>query len=109
LFVGAFSMFIVSIIKDMNHTNQIGVRFMFPLWFLGGSQFSWLTLHKFVPKVSYVALANPLIYAHEASRVAILGQKGYIPFWTCIGMLLLFTFLFGWLGIRKMKKRLDYV
>lgn len=109
LFVGAFSMFIVSVVKDMNHIGKIGVRFMFPLWFLGGSQFSWLTLHTFAPKFSYATLANPLIYALEGSRTAILGQKGYIPFWTCIGMLFLFSILFGWLGIIKMKKRLDYV
>jgi ABC-type polysaccharide/polyol phosphate export permease len=109
LFTGAFSLFITSQITDMTHLGKVGIRYLFPLWFFGGSNYSWQMVYKLSPTFAYATLLNPLIYAMEGIRVAVLGQQGYMPFYICVLALLLFTILFGFLGIIKLKKRLDFV
>lgn len=108
-FIGFFSIFVSSIVKDMNHINQVGIRILFPMWFFGGTQFSWETIYSLSPRLAYMIFLNPLLYASEGIHAAVLGQKGYIPFWICIVMLWIFTIISGWLGIAKLKKRLDFV
>lgn len=109
IFVGSFSLFMTSIVKGLHHMGKVHMRFLFPLWFFGGSNYSWQMLNKLAPKISYVCLANPLIYAMEGIRVAVLGQEGYLPYWTCVLALAGFTILFSWIGIVRLKKRLDFV
>jgi len=109
IFVGAFSLFITSLIKSIDHVGNIANRFLFPLWLFSGTNYPWKLLYSISPILAYLTFLNPLLYAMEGSRAAILGQDGYLPFWACAIMLVIFTFLFGWLGIRKLKKRLDFV
>lgn len=109
IFTGAFSLFITSNIKSLRHMAKVNMRFLFPLWFFGGANYSWQMLHKLSPKLSYLCLFNPLIYAMEGVRVTVLGQTGYLPYWVCVLALAGFTILFGWLGIAKLRKRLDFV
>jgi ABC-2 type transport system permease protein len=109
VFCATLSLIMSSMVKNMNNVGDVGVRFLFPMWFLGGSQFSWQTLYGFSPKFAYLCLLNPLLYAMEAMRAAILGQAGYLPFWLSIFILWIFNILFSWYGIVRMKKRLDCV
>lgn len=110
IFTGAFSLFVTSTIQDMTHLSKVGTRYLFPLWFFGGSNYSWAMIYKLSPPFAYCILANPLIYASEGIRVSVLGhQEGNIPFLFCAAMLLLFSFVFCWIGINKLKKRLDFV
>ena len=57
----------------------------------------------------YIALLNPLLYPMEGIRAAFFGQGGFISFWFCISMLSFFTILFGFIGIKRLKKRLDFI
>lgn len=109
IFTGAFSLFITSCIKDLHHMAKVNMRFLFPLWFFGGTNYSWQMLNKLSPTISYCSLLNPLIYAMEGIRAAVLGQTGYLPYWICVLALTSFTVMFGWLGIARLKKRLDFV
>lgn len=108
-FCASLALMITSMVKDMHSTDNISIRFLFPMYFFGGSQFSWHTLHAVAPGLSYAALINPLMYAMEAMHVAFLGQADYLPFWASIFMLLLFTVAFSWIGTRRLIKRLDCV
>ncbi len=108
-FGAALSLFITSRVKDMHSIDNISIRFLFPLWFFGGSQFSWYTMLKISPVLAYISLCNPLLYAMEAVRVVFLGQAGYLPFWTSIGVLWLFNIAIGAYGARRLMKRLDCV
>lgn len=109
LFTGTFSLFIVSCVQNIHHLGKIGIRYLFPMWFFGGANYPWQTVYKFSPIFAYISLANPLLYAMEGIHAAVLGQTGYLNFWLCICMLILFTMLFGSLGIWKLKNRLDFV
>jgi ABC-type polysaccharide/polyol phosphate export permease len=79
------------------------------MWFMGGFQFSWMSLYSAIPVVAYIDLINPVIYVTEATRVALLGQEGYLSFWLCCGTLLLFSVGCAWYALKRMKKRLDFV
>ena len=108
-FIGFFSLFIISFIKAMKNISIVTMRILFPLWFLGGSQFSWKFLHKVFPNFAYLTFLNPFLYGMEGVHAATLNPNDYISFWFCIGMLLVLTIIFSWFGIKRLKKRLDFI
>jgi hypothetical protein len=109
LFSGFFALFITSLVKNMMGIMAIWNRALFPLWFFGGSQFSWYTLKALAPNLAYVGLFNPFLYPMEGIHSAILGHSDYLPFWMCIGVSLSLMVIFGIMGIMRFKKRLDFV
>jgi len=109
LCAGFLVVFLVSMAKNMSSMESVWTRNLYPLWLVGGSQFSWDTLHKVTPVVGYLALFNPLLYMTEGIRGAILGQEGFISFWICIGVLCFYSMIFALCGILRLKKRLDFV
>ncbi|MBX9830824.1 ABC transporter permease [Candidatus Babeliales bacterium] len=104
-----FGLLMVSMVASMSEIMKVWNRFLFPLWFFGCSQYPWETLHELSPKLAYVCLANPYVYGMEGIRAAALGQEGYLPYWSCVGMLLTFAVSFGIIATRRLKKRLDFV
>lgn len=109
IFYAAFTLWVTSRVKGMEQIGSVWMRFVYPLWFLGGFQYSWLVLYDFSPSLAYLSLINPMFYAMEGARAAVLGQEGSLNFWICSGMLFLFTILCTWQGIAQLKKRLDYI
>lgn len=109
IFFASFVIFTASIIRNMAKLGDVWARFIFPMWFLGGFQFSWLALYHVVPAFAFVNLLNPMIYITEATRAAMLGQTGYLNFWLCLVPIVLFSGVFFVSGMRNLKKRLDFV
>jgi ABC-2 type transport system permease protein len=109
LFYGAFTLWIASRVRDMTKMGNVWMRFVFPLWFLGGFQFSWQVLVNKWPYFAWLNLLNPLTYIMEGTRAAVLGQEEYLNIWGCAGMLALFSLLCAWHAIVLFKKRLDFV
>lgn len=108
IFSGFFSIFIVSLAQDMlQGLDNVWVRIIFPMWFLGCFQFSWGDLYTINRWIAYIDLLNPLTYALEASRSSLVTTGSVLNFWICILMLLLFAVIFGYLGTRKLMKRMD--
>jgi len=107
LFYGAYTIFIVTRVSEMTQIGNVWMRFVYPLWFLGGYQFSWKSLQSLAPTLAYVNLLNPMIYIMEGTRAAVLGQEGYLNFWLCAGMITLFYAISVIAGIVLLKRRLD--
>ena len=108
-FFSFFTIWIISIAKSMQSLENTFMRIVYPLWICGGFQFTWYTLYSCSSTLGYAVLCNPYIYAIEAMRGAILGQQNFLPFWICMMILTGFTIFFGWLGIVKLKRRLDFI
>lgn len=108
-FYGGLTIWTASFVKGIEHIGSAWMRFVYPIWFLGGYQFSWYDLAKVNSTVAYCSLINPMIYAMEAMRVAILGQENYLPFWLCLVVLFIFSCLLFVHGTHRLKKRLDFV
>ncbi len=104
-----FGLIIASMVTNTDELSSTWNRIIFPMWLLGGFQFSWATVNLKVPWLGFVSLFNPIIYAMEGMRAATLGQEGYISFWLCVGVLTAFSIIFGYVGVRRMLKRLDSV
>ena len=109
LFYGFFSLWITSLIPNLDSMNNIWMRLIFPLWWLGGYQFSWNTIHTISPFIAKCMLLNPILYTCEGVRAAVFGQQGYLPFWVSFFALVFSTVLVGYIGTRRMLKRLDCV
>lgn len=109
LFYGAFTLWIASRVKNMTKISNVWMRFVYPVWFLGGFQFSWAILAAKWPYLAWVSLCNPMTYVMEGMRAAVLGQQEFLNFWLCCLMLSIFIALCSWRGICLLKKRLDFV
>lgn len=109
IFYACFVLWIASIVDNMNKFGSVWARYIFPLWFMGGFQFSWMALHHVLPNVAYINLLNPMIYITEAMRISLLGQDGYLNFWLSLLAIAFFSALTLYVGIRNLKQRLDFV
>lgn len=109
VFYGAFTLWIASFVPNLSRVDMVWMRIVFPLWFLGGFQFSWYVLYKFSPAFAYINLLNPIVYVVEGTRAAMLGQQGCLPFWVSFVVLLVFTIFFAWHGIRRLQRRIDCI
>ncbi len=107
IFYGFMSLFLASCIKSFQLIENVWMRVVWPIWYLGCYQFTWQSLYQTSPYLAYASLINPMVYIMEALRSSAFGQEGSLPFWPCIGMVILFTVFFGILGITRLKKRLD--
>lgn len=108
-FFSCFLLFLLKYAKKTDQVEHLFMRLMYPLWFLGGFQFAWKTIYDLNPYIGYVGLLSPHTYAHEAARVAVLGQSGFLPFWICITVLLIGSAVFGIVGYLGVKRNLDLV
>tara|TARA_Y100000588_G_scaffold386428_1_gene481942 strand:- start:1053 stop:1832 length:780 start_codon:yes stop_codon:yes gene_type:complete len=107
IFFGFLGLFLASITPDLSYLTTIKLRIVFPLWFVGGYQFSWAMLYKTNPTLAYINLANPVVYIMEGMRSTVGTDTYLIPYTTCIIMTIMFTAIFGYIGIILFKKRLD--
>lgn len=109
MFYGAFTLFTTSFIDGIYQMGSIWSRFIFPMWFLGGFCFSWMSLYLTSKPLAYISLLNPIIYISESYRSAIMGPEGWLNFWLCIVMTALFAIAAAWIGIKRLKKRCDFI
>ncbi len=109
LFYGYSSLVIASYMQNLWGIENIWSRFIYPVWVVGGFQFSWKTLHSVAPTFSYFNLFNPLVMCFEGFRGAVFGQEGYVSFWICFLSLVGWTIIFGYIGTKRMMRRLDCV
>ncbi|MES2504566.1 MAG: ABC transporter permease [Myxococcota bacterium] len=109
LFFSTFSVWVASYVKGPQQMGKVFTRFVFPLWFFGGFQFTWHKLYGVSPWLAYLDLVNPYIYAMEGMRTAVLGPEGNLDFGLCIAMLLVLMLLTFTHAFRRFKKQLDFV
>ncbi len=108
-FYASFTLWMASKVPTLERIGSIWMRFIFPLWTFGAFQYSYAVLKQVSTPFAYLSLLNPMVYIMEGTRAAILGQTGSLNFWVCLGMTIVFAFLCGFDGIRRIKKRLDFV
>jgi ABC-2 type transport system permease protein len=109
LFCATATLLMAAIIPSMDKFDILWTRIMFPLWFLGGFQFSWQSVYQVAPKFAFLLLLNPVIYMAEGVRAALLGQSGTINFWICCLILSIMWIGIGLWSFKALKKRLDFV
>lgn len=109
LFSGFFSLLIIGITKSLMQIEDVWRGILFPLYALGGFQFTWKVMYTISPFLSYLNCLNPVMYMFEGIRGATLDPSLSIPFWICCCMLIVFTIPTSLIGIYLLKRRLDAI
>lgn len=109
LFFGIFALWSTVIVTSVESHSRLDLRLVGPMFFLNGFAASWTIMNGISPILGMLTASTPWIYAYEGTKGAVLGQAGFLPFWLCVGMLLLFSTLFLLMGIKLFKKRMDCV
>lgn len=110
IFFSSFLFFIIASVKNIWDMDKVWSRFVFPLWFMGGYQFSWHALYNKFPLIAYINCINPIMYIIEGTRNAIIfdGTQFVNPY-ICIAAISGFTIICGCIGYIRFKKKLDFV
>jgi ABC-type polysaccharide/polyol phosphate export permease len=106
-FCSALTFLMLSISKHMGELGNICIRTMLPLWFIGGTEYTWSTINAIHPKISYFCLLNPMLYIMESLHAAIIGASGYINFWMCVAAVVASIVLMSFYSFTKIKRRFD--
>jgi ABC-type polysaccharide/polyol phosphate export permease len=109
IFYAALTLFIASYVKHRKQLGNVWRTFIFPLWFLGGFGFTWNIIHEVSPQLAYLELMNPIIYVTESYRNALMGSTGLLNFWACVIMMLFFTCISAWVGIKRLTRQCDFI
>jgi hypothetical protein len=109
IFYGVFTIAVTAHVGAISKMENVWTRFIFPLWFMGGFQFSWESIYNLSQPLAYVLLGNPVLYIMEGTRAALLGQEGCLPWGTCCIVLCGFTVACWVYAQREMKRLLDFV
>ena len=109
IFYGAFSLILSTFLKHMSQVDNVWLRILFPIWYLGCFQFPWSALYKISPTLAYLDFLNPMTFIMEAGRGATINASGSLPFDFCCIMILLYAAISGIIGIHFMKKRLNCI
>ena len=87
--------------------QQVGLMFslvLAPMIFFGCTYYPWAALAKF-PILKWVVLINPLVYASEGFRSALVPGSPHLPQIVVIAALIAFDGAFFWLGLRQFKRK----
>ncbi len=87
--------------------QQVGLMFSMvvaPMIFFGCTYYPWSALAKF-PILKWAVLINPLVYASEGFRSALVPQSPHLPRAAILAALIAFNAAFLWLGLRQFKRK----
>jgi len=109
IFAGFFSLYIIGTTQSIMQIEDVWSVKLFPLFCLGGFNFTWKIMFQTTPWLAYLNLINPVMYMFEGIRSATLEPSISLPFWICISFLLIASIPMGYIGIYLLKKRLDAI
>ena len=109
-FCGLGAIFLASVNDGSPYSSRVWVRFVFPLWFLGGSIFPYGAIVNAFPILGKLLLLNPIVYATEVIKAATLSSEAsIIPFSIAALVLFLYAWLIFFVGYYRLKKRFNLV
>jgi ABC-type polysaccharide/polyol phosphate export permease len=109
IFCGTFTIAVTSHVGALSKMENIWSRFIFPMWFMGGFQFSWVSIYNLSQPLAYLLLCNPIMFIMEGMRAALLGPQDCLPWGLCCVVLCGFTVACWFYAHYKMKRLLDFV
>lgn len=89
--------------------DNLWPRRLTPLWWFGACLFIWHQVYEFWPLLGYLFLLNPITYAAEGLRSALLPGTKFIPVFYCSLALIIFSSFNYMLILRGMRSKLDPV
>lgn len=87
--------------------QHVGMMFSLvlgPMIFFGCTYYPWAALASF-PILKYVVLINPLVYASEGFRSALVPDSPHLPHVVILAALVAFDAALLWIGLRQFQRR----
>ncbi len=87
--------------------TQIGLMFslvLAPMIFFGCTYYPWKVLDAF-PVLQWAVLVNPVVYASEGLRSALVPDYPHLPVYLVLGVLVLFNVAFLSFGLRQFRRK----
>ena len=87
--------------------QHVGLMFsmvMAPMIFFGCTYYPWAALEKF-PILKRVVLINPLVYASEGFRSALVPRSPHLALPAILGALVVFDGAFLWFGLKRFRSK----
>lgn len=87
--------------------THIGLMFslvLAPMIFFGCTYYPWSALAKF-PFLQRAVLINPVVYASEGLRSALVPQFPHLTLAAVLGALVFFDAIFVWIGLRQFRRK----
>lgn len=87
--------------------QQVGLMFslvLAPMIFFGCTYYPWAALAQF-PILKWAVLVNPLVYASEGFRSALVPQSPHLPWIAIVAALMVIDAAFLWFGLRQFKRK----
>ncbi len=109
VFFGFFTIFLTSLVKNIETIENVFMRILFPIWFFGCFQYSLKIANNISPILSGISLISPYSFACEAIRSSMLDPADYIPFFVSIAILSGMTVTAGIAGYYGLRKKLDFI
>ncbi|MCK4499275.1 hypothetical protein KAU11_02160 [Candidatus Babeliales bacterium] len=109
LLAGMFGVWASSLPKNSATVGRVTTRILLPLWVFGGLWASWKTFNTALPYLAKLLLLNPFLHGSEVLRVSVMGQRDFLPYWWSMLALAAFISILGVWGVKRLKKRLDFV
>lgn len=98
LFYGVSVLLLASAkVRAIDELGILHARYCEPLFLIGGHYFTWHLLYTKSPWCAYLLLLNPLVYACEGVRSALLYCPDSLPVSLCCGALLFLQVLLAYL------------
>lgn len=96
------SLFITSLVTNINHFNFYFTGFISPMFFFTGVVFPIENLPRWLQVVAEVF---PLTHPVRMTRALAMGSMGLIHLWD-LAYMLVFILIFGYFAVRRLKRRL---
>jgi ABC-2 type transport system permease protein len=84
--------------------TQVGLMFslvLAPMMMFGCAYYTWHSLEAVSTSLQYAVLVNPLVYASEGLRGALVPSLEHMPMWVVIAVLSVVDFALLFLGLKK--------
>ncbi len=98
----------VCYLEDVRAANFV-IRIFVPMNNLAGLFTPWHIMNKLSPTLGTLLRINPMLYILEGIRSTLLGGTEFIPFATCVPMLLGWTVIFMLLSFYFFKRKMDHL
>ena len=109
LFCAAYHLLVACALKNSKQIVHFWMRCNLPLITLGGFWTPWYIMNQYSPVLGMLSLLNPLLYATEGIRQAIIGGNMFLPASSCAIVLIFFSFVFTWIALYLFKKKVDHI
>lgn len=105
----AYHLFVTCALKNSKQIVHFWMRGNWPLLSLGGFWVPWHIMNNYSSVIGTITLLNPLLYATEGIRQAIVNENRFFSIYFCAFGLLFFSILFTLGSFYLFKKKVDHI